>query len=76
MKVENGLFGSMVGVAGLLSGGDIVRQLSGSMCRSPVYLPGVMFNHDMYTLDGMTPKDLERETGMSFVIADRLRELP
>jgi putative radical SAM enzyme (TIGR03279 family) len=76
LLVENALFGSMVGVAGLLGGGDIVRQLSGSQYGMPVFLPGIMFNHDMYTLDGMTPEDLERETGMSIAVLDRLSQLP
>jgi putative radical SAM enzyme (TIGR03279 family) len=74
--VENHLFGPMVGVAGLLSGGDIVRRLAGSACPAPVYLPGVMFNHEMRTLDGMTPRDLARETGLTIEVAGRLSELP
>ncbi len=76
LKVENALFGSMVGVAGLLGGRDIVRHLSASRCVMPVYLPRVMFNHDMYTLDGMTPGELERETGMKLVVLDRISHLP
>ena len=76
LRVENRLFGPMVGVAGLLSGGDIVRRLAGSACQPPVYLPGVMFNHEMQTLDGMTPRDLARETGLTIEVAGRLSELP
>jgi NifB/MoaA-like Fe-S oxidoreductase len=77
IRVENRLFGDMVGVAGLLSGGDIVRRLADSPGPGmPVYLPRVMFNHDMCTLDDMTPEDIGRETGMQIEVAGRLSELP
>jgi len=76
LQIENTLFGNPVGVAGLLGGGDIVRQLSGIRCRIPVYLPGVMFNHDNLTLDDLSPGEIERRIGKRITVVDRISSLP
>ncbi len=76
LRIENTLFGNPVGVAGLLGGMDIVRQLSGIRCRMPVYLPGVMFNHDNFTLDDLSPGQIEKKIGKRIAVVDRISSLP
>jgi len=76
LQIENTLFGNPVGVAGLLGGMDIVRQLSGIRCRMPVYLPGVMFNHDNFTLDDLSPGQIEKKIGKRIIVVDRISSLP
>lgn len=74
--VENHFLGREVGVAGLMSGTDVVRtvrEYPGGYNR--VILPSVMFNHDMLTIDDLSPGDLSRLTGRKVLIIDSLEEL-
>ncbi len=60
--VENGFFGPMVTVTGLLSGKDImgkVAELSGKYDR--ILIPDVIFNMDGLTVDGITRESLEKQ---------------
>lgn len=75
-SVENRFLGEQVGVAGLISGSDLVRTVGGlSTSYNRVILPSVMFNHEMMTIDDRTPGHIERATGMKVVIAEKLEEL-
>lgn len=74
--VENRFLGEQVGVAGLISGSDVVRTVSGlSTSYNRVILPSVMFNHEMVTIDDQTPDHIERATGMKVTVAGKLEEL-
>ena len=72
IRVPNKLFGTMVGVAGLLGGRDIISRLRevGGSPRGPalpgprLFLPSVMFNRDGLTLDGLDARAIQSETGM------------
>lgn len=76
VTVNNTFFGPDVGVSGLLTGIDIVRSVKTetTSCNT-VILPRVMFNHDMLTLDDLTPQDLERLTGQQIKIVYGMEEL-
>jgi NifB/MoaA-like Fe-S oxidoreductase len=59
LVIENDFFGGNIGVAGLLTGGDLARALS----RQPedrLYLIPDACVHDGRFLDGLTPGDLPR----------------
>lgn len=74
--VENRFLGEQVGVAGLISGSDAVRTVSGlSTSYNRLILPSVMFNHEMITIDDRTPVHIERATGMKVTVAGKLEEL-
>ena len=64
--VENSLMGPMVGVAGLLSGKDVVDSIiKHAADEDIVFLPGIMFNHSGVTLDELTLQDICNITGKS-----------
>lgn len=76
---ENGFFGPMVGVAGLLTGCDVIaaidkRKTSGE--AGPFFLPPVMFNSDSLTLDDLTLADISRASGARVLVAESLARLP
>lgn len=74
--VENTFLGSEIGVAGLLSGRDIVRSAKEIPdSYNSVILPGVMFNHDMLTLDDLNPEEISQTTGREILVARNLEEL-
>ncbi|MCD4702489.1 MAG: DUF512 domain-containing protein [Candidatus Aegiribacteria sp.] len=74
--VENTFLGPEIGVAGLLSGADIVRSVKELPdSYNTVILPGVMFNHDMITLDDLTPEEISRSTGREVLVSRDLEEL-
>jgi len=64
--VENRFFGSSVTVAGLLTGGDIARELKGKPLGERLLLPSVMFREggDEF-LDNMTLSELSAILGVS-----------
>ncbi|MCK4806887.1 MAG: DUF512 domain-containing protein [Candidatus Aegiribacteria sp.] len=74
--IENTFLGPEIGVAGLLSGADIVRSVKDLPdLYNSVILPGVMFNHDMLTLDDHTPEEISQSTGREVLVARNLEEL-
>lgn len=54
LPVENRFFGGNVNVTGLLTASDLLGQLPGDLSGLLVCLPGVMFNADGITLDGVS----------------------
>jgi NifB/MoaA-like Fe-S oxidoreductase len=75
-EVENRFLGSMVGAAGLLAGEDAARTVMESRRGyNRVILPSVMFNHDMLTIDDLSPRDISRLTGREVKVAQSLTEL-
>lgn len=70
VTVVNDFFGDSVTVAGLMSGRDIVkavrRRISDRFGTRILLLPSVALNEDRNLfLDGMTPRDLEKELDLS-----------
>lgn len=74
--IENSFLGPEIGVAGLLSGADIVnsvKELPDSY--NSVILPSVMFNHEMITLDDLTPGMISQSTGREVLVVKNMEEL-
>lgn len=68
--VENQLFGSRVSVAGLLSGGDFGRELSGPAGADLVILPRNSLDYfGRHFLDGLTPAELEQQVNVRIAFA-------
>ena len=66
--VPNDFLGHTIDVAGLLTGGDIIRHLRGKDLGARLLLPMTMLRHgEGVFLDDLTPADLERELGVPVV---------
>ena len=60
--VKNEFFGGGVNVAGLVTGGDIIKQLKGKIKTRELIIPSVMLRDgDDIFLDDVTVSDIERE---------------
>jgi len=71
--IENDFFGKDRTVAGLLTGGDIIRQLQGKNLGLSLLLPDVILRHgENILLDDITTDDIERalQTKISIVQSD------
>lgn len=63
--VPNDFLGHTIDVAGLLTGGDLLRYLRGRPLGERLLLPATMLRHgEGIFLDDLTPADLERELGV------------
>ncbi len=63
--IVNRFFGESVTVSGLLTGGDMVDQLSGQALGDELLFPAVMLRADGDVfLDDMTPEELSRRLGV------------
>lgn len=60
LAVRNDFLGGNVGVAGLLSGGDIVRSIAADSSTGTYLVPDVVLNSDALTLDDLTVRDIGR----------------
>ena len=68
-EIVNHFFGENVTVAGLLTGTDLIEQLRGKNLGDAVFFPAVMLKADEEIfLDDKTPKDLENELGVPFLV--------
>ncbi|HIW74264.1 MAG TPA: DUF512 domain-containing protein [Firmicutes bacterium] len=69
VSVRNDFFGETITVAGLVTGGDLIRQLKGRTGEVLV-IPEVMLRHegDIF-LDGVSREDVERELGVKLVVS-------
>lgn len=63
--IQNDFFGESINVAGLVTGGDILKQLRGKELGGRLLLPDTMLRHegDLF-LDDVSLEDLERELGV------------
>ena len=69
--IPNDFLGHTIDVAGLLTGGDILRHLKGKPLGQRLLIPQVMLRHgEGVFLDDMTPADLERELGVPVVCVE------
>ena len=63
-KIKNHFFGETVTVAGLLTGGDVLAQLTGKDLGNELLFPAVMLKADEdIFLDDMTPSELSKRLG-------------
>lgn len=63
--IRNDFFGETVDVSGLVTGGDLQKQLRGNLAGRRLLLPVVMLrDRQNVFLDDVTPEDLERELGV------------
>lgn len=71
IPVINRFFGESVSVAGLLSGKDIIDQLSKAeyCCFDKIIIPSVLLNSDGLTIDDMTVDELQGNLGGRVVIS-------
>jgi putative radical SAM enzyme (TIGR03279 family) len=68
VPVESRFWGSGIGVAGLLTGGDFIQALKGKVYGDFVVLPSEsMIGDDYLFLDDLTIKDVERELGVEVI---------
>ena len=63
--IQNDFFGHTIDVAGLITGGDLIRQLRGKRLGSRILIPQTMLRHgEGIFLDDITLQDVERELGV------------
>lgn len=66
--IKNDFFGGGVNVAGLVCGGDLIRQMKDKPKADVLFIPHVMLrDEDELFLDDVTVADVERELGMPVV---------
>ncbi len=77
IPVENMLMGREVGVAGLLSGEDVIQgTATHHVASEKLYLPSIMFNHRGLTLDDKTKDDISKALGLEVIVINRIGDLP
>lgn len=63
--IENNFFGPEITVTGLLTGGDIIKQLKGKALGQELFICEVMLKHDEDVfLDDVTLEQVEKELGV------------
>ena len=69
--VRNDFFGEKITVAGLVTGGDIIKQLSGKIESGIAVIPSVMLRSgtDIF-LDDLTVSDVERGLNAKIIVTD------
>ena len=66
--IRNDFFGESIDVAGLLTGGDIIKQLKGKKLSERLIIPQNMLRHkEGVFLDDVTIEDLERELSVKVI---------
>jgi NifB/MoaA-like Fe-S oxidoreductase len=66
IRITNSFFGETVTVAGLLTGGDMIEGCRGKELGEMLFIPrnSLRADGDLF-LDNLSPKDLERELGVT-----------
>lgn len=68
--IKNDFFGEMITVSGLLTGGDIIKQLKGRELGEYLILPdSLLRNGETILLDDVYVSDIEKELGIKIKIA-------
>ncbi|MBQ3391321.1 MAG: DUF512 domain-containing protein, partial [Clostridia bacterium] len=71
VPIRNDFFGGGINVTGLVTGGDIVKQLRGKSLGEALIVPSVMLRYDRVCfLDDMTVEQLSQELQSPIVIAE------
>lgn len=70
-EIKNDFFGEKITVAGLVTGQDIIKQLSGNDLGEELLIPSSMLRHenDMF-LDNVTVKELEEKLNVKVIITE------
>ncbi len=69
--VENEFFGTGVDVAGLVTGGDIIRQLAGNISAGRLFIPQNMLRHgETVFLDDVSLPELEQALGVHVIAVE------
>lgn len=72
VAVENDFFGHTIDVAGLVTGGDIIKQLAGKKLGERLLIPRNMLRHgEGVFLDDVTIEDLEEKFGVPVRIVEQ-----
>ncbi len=75
-SIENYFFGQQVTVTGLVTGGDILKQIKPGETGDLVVIPSVMLKNDENVfLDDLTPEDLATRMGTGVAVANGPRQL-
>ncbi|MBQ3404387.1 MAG: DUF512 domain-containing protein [Oscillospiraceae bacterium] len=70
--IENDFFGHTINVAGLVTGGDLIKQLRGRELGSRILITDKMLRHgEGVFLDDLTLSDVEAELGVPLVPVER-----
>ncbi len=76
VTVKNSFFGSSVTVAGLLSGGDILRALKGKRVGNMLIIPSNMLKeNEAVFIDGMTLEQLQKQLKVKVFAVERFSDL-
>lgn len=68
-KINNEFFGEKITVTGLITGGDLIKQLKGKKLGEKLVLSKSMLRHNEYVfLDNVTLKDVERELNIEIAL--------
>lgn len=68
--IQNDFFGHTITVAGLVTAGDIIKQLKGKNLGQALVLPDVMLRHEKDKfLDDLSPADIENALGVPVEIS-------
>ena len=70
--IENDFFGHTIDVAGLITGGDLIRQLSGQEIGKRLLIPVNMLRHggDIF-LDDLRVEDVEEALGVTVTVVEQ-----
>ena len=70
-KIKNDFFGGQIDVTGLVTGGDLIRQLKGRELGSKLLIPSCMlrFEGDIF-LDDVSVEDVGRELGVAVRVTE------
>ncbi len=69
--ILNDFFGHTITVAGLVTAGDIIKQLSGKSLGDVLVIPDVMLRHEKDKfLDDLSPADVEKALGVPLEISE------
>ena len=71
MPIVNDFFGHTIDVAGLVTGGDLIRQLKGRELGERVLIPHTMLRHgEGVFLDDYTVEQVEQALGRRLTISE------
>lgn len=69
IKIKNNFFGEKITVSGLVTAGDIIKQLSGKTLGDSILIPVSMLRHDEDVfLDNLTIGDVEKALNTNVVV--------
>lgn len=70
IAIKNKFLGETITVAGLITAGDLIEQLSGIDLGEELLIPRVMLNHDKIFLDDKTVEDVEKALNIKVVTVE------